>query len=75
MESPQKPSIGRIVHFVGEHDGVHIAAIITAVHSDIEVSLTLFGPNGGMGFRLNVLQNEGIETPFAGNTWHWPERV
>lgn len=71
----QKPSIGRIVHFVGDRDATHIAALITGVNEDNTVNLTLFGPNGGMGFRFNVKENQGIETPISLNSWHWPERV
>lgn len=43
--NPQKPAIGRIVHYVipsGPHKGAHRPAIITAGYADGLVNLTIF---------------------------------
>ncbi len=77
----QKPTIGRIVHYVsygtpnGEYKPEHRAAIITAVHEGYEdgsclVSLCILNP-GGVFFSSEVAQDESDK---AGGTWHWPER-
>lgn len=79
----QKPSVGRIVHYVsygtpkGEYKPEHRAAIITGIPgmqpSDMKeyVSLCVLNP-GGMFFNELVAQDEDQK---AGGTWHWPERV
>jgi len=65
-----KPSIGRIVHFVGG-GLIHHAAIITEVFPDGHVDVEVFG-NVTQRFRHGLLENaEGSES----GTWHWPERV
>ena len=78
----QTLSVGRIVHYVGENDGVHLAAIIAAVNeaqdsdSQDTVNITIYGPNGGQGFRMNVEYSDGAGSPSCPKgTWHWPERV
>jgi len=84
----QKPSVGRIVHYVSHgspvrEDGTQAyksqcrAAIITEVYDD--------PPAGGQeDVGLCVLNPEGVflqrgrphdETEHKGGTWHWPERV
>lgn len=74
-----KPSVGRIVHYVaygtpkGEFpSGVHRAAIITEVINDVYVCLCVLNPSG-MFFDQSV-RMDGSESPSSG-TWHWPERV
>lgn len=73
-----KPSVGRIVHYVaygtpgGEYKaGEHRAAIVTAVHSEKCVSISIFNPTG-LFFAQSVVEDEAGEKP---GTWHWPERV
>jgi len=77
MPPEQKPSIGRIVHFVGERDSINLAALVTAVNEDDTINLAVFGPNGGYGFRQNVKHVEGPvqTTEEASGTWHFPERI
>lgn len=75
----QKPSVGRIVHYVsygtpgGEFAPEHRAAIITATdpnqHSSF-VALCVINPTG-LFFHTNV---PGDEDTKRGGTWHWPER-
>lgn len=75
----QKPSVGRIVHYVsygtpgGEYTSECRAAIVTEVHGDSEDEVGLFvvNPMGGF-FNRNILRDDTGE---AGGTWHWPERV
>ena len=82
MESLQKPSVGRIVHYVsygtpgGEYLPEHRAAIITNIGTTGEdgrtvVGLCVLNPTG-MFFNLIVNQDE-VEK--KSGTWHWPERV
>jgi hypothetical protein len=77
-----KPSVGRIVHYVsygtpgGEYGQQCRAAIVTEVHGPTpvspheEVSLAVMNPTG-MFFNQYVRQSD----QHAGGTWHWPERV
>jgi hypothetical protein len=81
----QKPSVGRIVHYVsygtpgGEYTKECRAGVITEVNS------VPTGPNGEYLVGLCVLNptgqffNRGVEqdndTAPAGGTWHWSELV
>jgi hypothetical protein len=77
----QKPSVGRIVHYVsygtpgGEYGSECRAAIITEVviHNDDEsvVGLCVLNPSG-MFFDRSIQYDE---TTHRGGTWHWPEQV
>ena len=84
---PQKPSVGRIVHYVsygtpgGEFLPEHRAPIITAVrevepidgedNAIIQVDLCIINPSG-LFFNTNIKQDEDTK---KGGTWHFPERV
>jgi hypothetical protein len=77
MPEMQKPSVGRIVHYVaygtpgGEFAaGVHRAAIITEVGVDGHVGLAIMNPTG-MFFSRAMPHSEALEP----GTWHWPETV
>jgi hypothetical protein len=85
----QKPSAGRIVHYVsygtlgGEYTSQCRAAIITAVEPS-EGDDSLANMNGPESVSLVVLNPTGMffnqgcrhsEGAQAGGTWHWPERV
>jgi hypothetical protein len=74
-----KPSVGRIVHYVsygtpgGEYPSVCRAAIITEVldgESHGIVNLCVLNP-GGLFFNMSHQEEEDKR----GGTWHWPERV
>lgn len=82
----QKPSIGRVVHYVsfgtpgGEYASECRAAVITeigpgsdpnGVGADDDVSLAVLNPTG-MFFNRGLSHDEETK---AGGTWHWPERV
>ena len=78
MTGKQKPSVGRVVHYVaygtpgGEYKPEHRAAVVTAVNEESGmVSLCVLNPTG-LFFNLNVRPDE--ETKASG-TWHWPEFV
>lgn len=73
MSEPQKPSLGRIVHFTNE-DGHARAAIVTDVQSDPDrISVELFGNKNTCGkFFYHVQYDESGKTPF---TWRWPPRA
>jgi len=84
----QKPSVGRIVHYVsygtpgGEYPKACRAAVVTETHgpdaSGEVVSLAVLNP-GGLFFAQRCAQGDeltGEHPPGAyGGTWHWPERV
>lgn len=83
----QKPSVGRVVHYVsygtpgGEYTSQCRAAIITGVP---ETDLPVITDDGAVvQCDLAVLNPTGMffnrcpqsETDQRGGTWHWPERV
>ena len=74
-----KPSIGRIVHFVGASPTTaadHYAAIVTHVWSDFCINLFVFA-NGGQEDGLHAGVKTSVvyaEVPAVGHSWHWPER-
>lgn len=78
----QKPSIGRIVHYV--LGGLHFAALIVYVWPDNSVNLHVFGTGvstldvDAAGLRMHVTQDQGTGDAVhghAGHSWHWPERA
>jgi hypothetical protein len=72
VASEQTPSVGRSVHYVGDHNdlrNVHLAAIITSADGAL-CSLAVFTPTG-MQFHLAVR----CDPKCGRDTWHWPERV
>ena len=87
-EPAQKPSIGRIVHFVldgGPHKGEHRPAIITKMwpnYNDREhVQLQVFtdGPNDGEAYKSGLFWATSVTYADASEnkpySWHWPEKV
>lgn len=81
--SEQKPSVGRIVHYVsygtpgGEYTSQCRAAIVTeftgkSSGEDGElVGLCVMNPEG-LFLKRDVIH---FEIEHLGGTWHWPERV
>lgn len=77
----QKPSVGRIVHYVLRKDGggapVIRPAIITAVCSDTCVNLTVF--QDYHNDRLCEMDchptSRNLDAEKGAGTWHWPEYV
>lgn len=71
----QKPSVGRVVHFVAPYvsvgDDAHRAATIAHVNADGTVNLGILDRNGKTFSRTNIPYDEQK----AVCTWHWPERV
>jgi hypothetical protein len=67
---PQKPSVGRIVHYITSRED-HRAAIITDVHKNDKVSLAMFSPDDGVWVKSDVAYSEICNQKY---TWHWPER-
>lgn len=79
MSQTQKPSIGRIVHYVQYADGDHHAALITAVTTtENMVSLTVFPDStGDLRERVPLFHISYVPLDSTGRlarTWHWPER-
>lgn len=80
----QKPSIGRVVHFV--QNGVHYPAFVVKVWSDTCLNLKVFR-NGSDSIVPGALDSDDIAhsvtqsepTPCCGKcaewSWHWPEHV
>lgn len=75
----QKPSIGRIVHV--KWHGETLPAIITHVHSDTCVSVTVFGATyyvQGVRHTWPALAGSSLsydEKLAIHETWAWPPRV
>jgi hypothetical protein len=67
------PSIGRIVHFCPSSDAdvtpVTLPAIITAVHSNDSVNLTIF--HDGDPYTLQEVMRSDSLSPLPA-TWFWP---
>lgn len=64
------PSIGRIVHFVGESRRC-LAAIVTQDNTAEGLPMTAFHPSGVVTPCVAQF-DEDDKLP---GTWHWPERV
>lgn len=86
MEQHQKPSAGRIVHYVldrGPRQGTHRPAIVVEAVNGYTADLQVF-TNGTRGdtpkgdrcpnvfWKPGCVQDEEGKTP---GTWHWPERT
>ena len=75
--SDQKPSVGRVVHYVshgtpgGEYTSQCRAAIVTETNTSDTVGLAVLSP-AGMLFDRTVVHDEDGK---GGGTWHWPERL
>ena len=80
----QKPTVGRIVHYVsygtpgGEYTPQCRAAIVTEVADDDRfVGLAVLNPTGLFFHPLAAGGCQLVEQKFGvanGGTWHWPER-
>ena len=79
----QKPTVGRIVHYVDEFFGNKcLAAIITQVDPDGAVSLSIWNPTGGSQYAETAPDHsEPNDTDITvrdwsalNHKWHWPER-
>lgn len=75
MDNQQKPSVGRIVHYIsygtpnGEFKPEHRAAIITRVGDDDgTVDLCIMNPTG-------LFFNQGVKFGTREGQWHWVEMV
>ncbi len=64
----QKASVGRIVHYVPDGSGEHLAALVTGVYED-GVNLTVFDSDS-MFRAHSIPYDDGHDN----GTWHWPER-
>lgn len=73
-----KPTVGRIVHYVLE-TGRHLPAIITdCSESDETVNLFVFWDARvpqRYDFEKGVIDCKQDEKEKVPSTWHWPERV
>jgi hypothetical protein len=78
QSNQQKPSVGRVVHYVaygtpgGEYPSTCRAAVVTEVadpdNPESAVGLAVLNPTG-------MFFNQGVPYGTAGGHWHWPERV
>jgi hypothetical protein len=83
MADSQRPSIGRIVHYVsygtprGEFTSQCRAAVVTETSEDAShIGLCAINSTGQFFHSLNEggCWFDGSDTP-KGGTWHWPERA
>ena len=69
------PAIGKIVHYVEPHTGIHQAAVVTSVDGTgvgavvHAVTLTVLGADR-IGFERDV----PYSAEHREGSWHWPER-
>ena len=81
----QKPSVGRIVHFVQQNSPEHLAAVIAHVHPTPNKHPT-YQANDGVWLNLGMWTPGGDPVPGLqgvpedqsgkrANSWHWPEKV
>ena len=76
MTDHQKPSVGRIVHYVGK-GGACTAATVTEVDEEQGALVGLF-VTAPSAIHLLPLSEGGATADQAERqpgTWHWPERV
>jgi YD repeat-containing protein len=69
----QKPSVGRMVHYVlggVETPAAHRAAVVGELHDDGTLELAVLLPLGWQVLPRVTYDEEGRP-----GTWHWPERV
>ncbi len=79
----QKPTVGRVVHYLHLGGGKCLAAVITDVPHSGDVSLSVFmgpqdnDPNTGAWPAPPVVPITYVhedQTRQIGRSWHWPER-
>lgn len=68
-----KPSVGRIVHFVQKNSPEHVPGVICYVHKDgSTINIGCWDPRGNPTSGIDgVREDQTGATPL---TWHWPER-
>jgi len=71
----QKPSVGRVVHYVSH--GICTAATVTEVAEGSDTLVGLFVVAPGAAHFLPLDQGGAFAdfTEHKSGTWHWPERV
>ncbi|MCK5606613.1 hypothetical protein KAR91_32225 [Candidatus Pacearchaeota archaeon] len=73
-EPKQPPTVGRIVHFFETDDAKGErpkAAVVTAVHGNDCVNLTVFDESGGIQGHSSMCLPDGDD---KGYKWDWPAR-
>jgi uncharacterized protein (DUF2132 family) len=82
MSFQQKPSIGRVVHFLRGTQVKPSPAIVTYVHSDVLVNVTVFKDCAAPDFATSVkfVETEAeardvVDLNQAGAVAFWPPRV
>lgn len=69
--NPIMPSIGRIVLFSSVHQDGELPAIVTKVHSQDCINVTVF-PDGGIPFPMSSVQYaEDHAASGLSNSFHW----
>jgi len=68
----EKPTVGRIVHFITEVTGKHLAAVVIETFDTLVVDLHVHEAVNGRDFKVgSVTYDENRMRP---GSWHWPER-
>jgi hypothetical protein len=67
----QKPSIGRIVHYVDGNQRCNAAIVTRASGVTGSIDLTIFRQDGEVEPIPAIL----LDTGRGVSTWHWPERA
>ncbi len=66
----EKATIGRIVRYVPNDGGAHLAAVVTKVEFGVGVNLAVFDEDGRLFQAYAILH----DATFGPGTWHWPVR-
>ena len=70
MNTEQKPSVGRIVHYKAPELHAPLAALVTEVHTDGTIAVRVFTGNGDF---VRTLVSESPKP--KDDHWTWPPRV
>ncbi len=77
MYHVEKPTVGRIVHYVSDnirgHDDGHRAAIVIEAFGSMVADLDVFALVGMPNFKAASVTYD--PTGQRSNSWHWPERI
>jgi hypothetical protein len=67
-----KPSVGRVVHYVGLYHPEECRAAIITETKPQGIGICIFAESGVHFINTNLPEDQETKKP---GSWHWPERV